>query len=168
MTSLMINNNNFDPTWGKIVSFLNCGKRGEDLSSYYCPKEFKLYGAAQKAVYVFICKLCDKGFFKVGLNTQINALDAEESAENDTGFDHYRPEIDQKIRQFLKKLETAPKPISHCASCQCHPFSAIPTEAQREIVEKEITALYQLAQTFMKQDIGSCMIVGAKLLRCCL
>ena len=165
MSTFMVMNKPFGSAWAKMTPYLNyCATKGGSL--YPSQEERKLYKTAQKAVYQFICRLCDKGFFKVGLNTKINAIDGEEASESDTGNIYYKPKLDEEIKQFLKRIDaTASRDTKHrCASCQCTPFSSIPTDEQRRLIEARINSIYITAQSFMQVKIGGGMIVGAKLL----
>ena len=61
MSAFTVMNQDFGPTWKQIVPFLNSGKRVENVDMWWREdqKALKLLETAQKAIYIFICKLCN-------------------------------------------------------------------------------------------------------------
>lgn len=168
MSTFIVKNHNFSSTWAKMVPFLNSGKSLQNLCLGQPDwQTLKLLEAAQKAVYVFICKLCNQGAFKVGLDTQIKALDSENECEGDIGGSPWSAEMNQKINEFLQQLQNNPPSPSHCSTCTCKAFNNTPTTEQKEIVDAQIQSIYNLAQTYMKKEIGRSWLFCAKCLPCC-
>ncbi len=171
MSAFMVMNKSFGPTWGKMIPFLNHRKsKGNAWMPWMEDKStLKLYETAHKAIYIFICKLCDTGFFKAGLNTKIRALDSENECDGDVGGSPSIHEMKQKIDRFLTELETtaSKKESSHCSGCKCQAFDNTTTDQQRKKVDEGVKSLYDFAQRCMQKEIGQGRIFCAKYMPCC-
>jgi hypothetical protein len=73
MSKFNILTKDFRSTWSKIEPYTTAVK----AKNGYDAKYETLLETAQKALYAFVCTLCNGGTFKAGLNRHINALDSE-------------------------------------------------------------------------------------------
>lgn len=169
MSAFTIMNRDFGPTWKQMVPFLNSGKSiGNHFMWYRDKTAQKSYEAAQKAIYAFICKLCNQGAFKVGLHTQIRALDDEHEVNGDVAGSPYSHEMKATIDQFLSQLQNASYGSAHhCPNCSCSAFNNIPTDQQIKIVKAQVDSIHKLAQEHMTIKIGCGWLFCSKFLPCC-
>lgn len=139
MSAFVILSKDFGPTWKKIEPYVN----------YIGPvrvKEWqKLLKVAQKAVYIFICSSLNKGFFEVGLNTQIKALDHEKDINGDAESSYYSRQMNKAIEEALNAIRRSSQ-----------------QGIDRNFIAGQIQSIYVLADSFMKKEIGSGYLLCAK------
>ncbi|HSX10264.1 MAG TPA: hypothetical protein VLF94_00905 [Chlamydiales bacterium] len=143
---------NFNKTWQQLTPFLNVDG-GDDTV-----RRIKKEQSANRAVYRFICDLFGRNFFKNPLEAKINALD--EDSMDEAFIVVYKPRLNEAINKLLRELPSNIPKEAHCPGCQCKkPIYSSPTDEQRGVVEKNIQAIYKLAQTFMaEKSTTSCCL----------
>ncbi len=164
MSTFTVMNHDFSATWKKMVPFLNSGKPiGNHFLWWRDETTQKLYETAQKAIYAFICKLCNQGAFKVGLHTKIRALDDEHEVNGDIAGSPHSQDMKNEIDGFLSQLQDASYGSAHhCPNCSCSAFNNTPTQRQMQIVNAQVSSIHKLAQKYMTTGIGPGWLFCAK------
>jgi hypothetical protein len=140
MKGLLIRGKNFDSTWDKISPYVNYAQRVSD----YPGQEQKLFQTAQKALYSFICSLCNRGWLKVGLHTKMLAHDLENERGGEVESSQ-KERLDEAISQALIQFKDS-------------------KELNQQLIIDRTNAIYETAYSFMSQNVDPGFIFWAK---CC-
>lgn len=138
MSAFTICDKNFGPTWKKVEPYVNFDRSffGNER------KANKLRETAHKAVYTFLCNGLNRGFFKVGLDAHIRALD-----KNDVDTQSRMSRMNKMIDQALDNIRDDMLKSS---------------DSVIRISRTRISPLIDLARIYMQEQIGYGWLFSAK------
>ncbi|MBS0624476.1 MAG: hypothetical protein JSS32_00305 [Verrucomicrobia bacterium] len=128
MSGFVVLGRDFTSTWNRIAPYFD--DRGDAHQ--------KTYKTAEKAVYRFICELCNQGCFEVGLNNRIRALDEENECNGDMGGSPHIQEMNESIGRALKGIKA----------------EYLKANNREALVAQKIQPVFDLAQRYMGKEIG--------------